>query len=191
MVGAGGSGAYCTTFYGGSGGGGSGAYLKAYFPNNVSATLTCFVGQGGLAQATTNNDGFDGGASYISSGLFQMTCNGGMKGLKGSETSGGAHGQGGLGGDVSIVNLNTLTFSPSFIRVTGGDGCNANGGAASVLTFSGGNGGASYFGSGGRGSVTTNELSANGRAFGSGGGGSRGPLGGYGASGCIFFKWTL
>ena len=147
MVAGGGSGAYTTTFYGASGGGGAGSYIKAYFHHNQEdeGTLTCIVGKGGSGVTTANTDGIDGSTTSVKFGDFTMTCLGGKGGIKGGELSGTVHGQGGDGGNTQLSST-ILTNPPVCIRVSGGDGSNANGGSANVLSRSSGNGGASYFG---------------------------------------------
>jgi hypothetical protein len=190
MVAGGGSGAYTTTFHGGSGGGGAGSYIKAYFPNNQTGTLTCIVGKGGAGVTTANTDGIDGSTTSVKFGDFTMTCLGGKGGIKGGEISGGVHGFGGDGGDTQL-STTTLTNPPVCIRVSGGDGTNANGGVSSVSSRSSGNGGASYFGSGGKGSVATGGTTGSGKAYGSGGGGSQTSGTGKGADGIIIITYTL
>ena len=113
--------------------------------------------------------------------------------MRGAQESGNIHGRGGTGGYTYV--------SPSFPAMLttsyGGDGTNANGGATSVLTSSCGNGGASIFGSGGSGGVHSvdDALRVNrgnpGRAWGSGGGGSKIANSGAGAPGIIIMTYTL
>ena len=124
-----------------------------------------------------------------------MTCIGGFPGKRGAQESGNIHGRGGNGGHTIIFP--TVDFPLMLTRVFGGDGTNANGGASGVLTSSCGNGGASFFGSGGSGGVHSVDDTAGvnkgnaGRAWGSGGGGSKIVNCGAGAPGIIIITYTL
>ena len=113
--------------------------------------------------------------------------------MRGAQETGNIHGRGGTGGYTSITD----SFPAIVTRVFGGDASNANGGASGVMTNSCGNGGASFFGSGGSGGVHSVNDAAGvnkgnaGRAWGSGGGGSKILGGGKGADGIIIITYTL
>ena len=154
------------------------------------------VGAGGIAP-TMDGNGHNGGNTSldvtISSGNYSLYCGGGEKGLRGALESGNIHGRGGMGGFTYV----SPDFPAMIITSFGGDGTNANGGAANVMTNSCGNGGASFFGGGGSGGVHSVDDTArinrgnHGRAFGSGGGGSKISHSGAGAQGIIIITYNL
>lgn len=141
----------------GGGGGGAGAYLRDIIDVSAIANATFVVGVGGIG--VTNADGNPGISSTFN--INSILAQGGFSGQSATNRAGGGTGGIATGGTVTAV------------RSTGGDG---GGGALGIdpqnpLLPLSGNGGASYFGSGGRGDFDDTN-GQPGRAFGSGGSGS-------------------
>jgi hypothetical protein len=170
----------------GGGGGAGGTAIEEYSAATIGASQIVTIGNAGTAGTTAGADGGVGGDTTFGA---LMTAPGGVGGV-GSGTAAQnvdatAGGAGGVptGGDVNIE---------------GGDGDNGIAVifAGDVGFASGGNGGASYWGGGGRGgavtgSTGTTEAGRAGTAYGSGGGGganietTAGVAGGAGKAGVI------
>lgn len=137
-----------------SAGGAAGGYSeKIISADDLGATETVTVGQGGLGGASGLDQGNNGASSSFGS---HLSATGGTRGNGARFSSGAAFANGGLGGIGSGGDLN----------LRGGDGEFASG---SNQQYAGGHGGASYFGGGGRSGVDSNGVS--GKAPGSGAGG--------------------
>ena len=140
-----------------SGGGAGGTAIEIIDVTSVSSVVvTIGAGHGGAANAATRAE-VGGNASSFGS---YCSANGG-------DTSGGQWAIAGKGG----------TASGGDINITGGDG--TGGMIDGVAThWAGGTGGASFWGSGGRGSSRAADYGRDGRAYGSGGGGGADQEGG-------------
>lgn len=163
----GGSGASCAAngFGGGGGAGGTAIEWITVTPGDVIAVT---VGTGGAAPAAGANNGNNGGNSSF--GSF-CSATGGVGGLAASP--------GGQGNVATGGNINAR----------GGDGGDGTGGDYRMA----GDGGASYFGGGGRGGASPLGGLA-GRAPGSGGGGAYDNIGtpapgGVGSNGIVIVEW--
>lgn len=171
--GSGGGGEANTAGAAASGGGGAGgSAVKLY--TVASGSATCTIGAGGSSVTHTVNGNL-GGTTSFSYGGISISASGGAGGLAAS-----AGGTGGLGGAGSGGDLN-LTGNPG------------GGGGAPGFPAQSGNGGASLFGSGGRGGFITSSTTATGGAYGGGGGGANGGTGAYdnsGAGGNGFIRIT-
>ncbi len=151
IVGGGGSGGAVSSVWGG-GGGGSGGYAEGWFAVTPGQVLTIVVGAGGAA-ATPGNDGSAGGSSSISSS--GMAATGGGGGIANSGAGAATGGESGVG-----------TAATGQFQCQGGEGGD---GFLRAACNAAGNGAASFFGGGSRGSSVT---LADNQAFGAGGGGS-------------------
>ena len=157
----------------GAGGGAGGLAKKRITGLTIGATIAVTVAAGGPGAGTTDGGGSPvtanpGGTSSF--GSYVSATGGGGGGWGAPTTSAGGGPGAGVGGDVN-----------SF----GGYGSD---GQAGVFTGMG-NGGSSFFGSGGR--AASGQNGYNGAAYGSGGGGSYGfPFnGGNGAPGIVMVEW--
>ena len=156
-------------------GGGAGSTAIKIIDVSANSTVSVTVGSGGAGGVNPNN-GSSGGTSSFGPYCSAGGGNGGVNGNGGSVN-------GGTGGTASGGNVN----------ITGGDGHNGWDNFTQVeITYASsfGNGGASYWGGGGRGSTYTNGA-GTGRAYGSGGGGAFYDLiqnGSAGESGVVYVE---
>lgn len=163
------------------GGGAGGTAIGLFSAATIGASKAYAVGAAGTAGSTAGGNGGTGGTTTFGSGPALLTAVGGTGGTgtgAGSSTEGF---EGGPGGTASSGTLN----------VTGGDGDNGIGEGDCY----GGQGGASFWGGGGRGPIikTASATAGNpGKAYGSGGGGganenqTAGITGGAGLGGVVF-----
>lgn len=159
-------------------GGGAGGTVRGEV-QAPSGSYTLTVGSGGSGGSPGANNGAAGGNSTISGSGLNVTANGGAGGLAMAGTNGFANSIPGLGGT-----------SSGGTQFTGGDGfwgVVVGGEPANV-----GNGGASYWGGGGRGLVNGGGSAGRARGAGGGGAGVRGATtnygGGDGADGIIIIE---
>jgi hypothetical protein len=153
LVGGGGGGGSATIQLGSGGGGGGGGYAESLLvASTLGASVAVTVGAGGAGG--TGNGGTGGTSSFGTS----VVASGGIGG-----GASAADGQGGLGGDGTTGQL----------RIEGQDG---GAGVFSGINFrgTGGTGGSSLLGGGGRGSYSAGSSTAgsDGNRYGGGGGGS-------------------
>ena len=145
------------------GGGGAGATAISMVNLTGVVTVPVTIGAGGAGVFGGGGQSTGGTGGTTSFGTF-ATAGGG---------TGGSGVVGGIGGTASV----------GWMGIEGGDGHNA----AWDVTYGDSNGGASFWGGGGRGGIT--ETGHTGRAYGSGGGGAdgaySGPVGGNGRSGVV------
>lgn len=179
-------GANTTPGLGASGGGGAGATVIAWIDVTAVSSVEVTVGAGGAAGSGSGAGGTGGTSSF---GAYCSATGGAGSLYAGvSGTSDIKVTQGGLGGSAT-----------GGFNLTGGDGANGAVGwlSTSENYASGGNGGASYWGSGGRGylhEADDGELAgSDGKARGSGAGGSASRDGsanvGYaGANGIVYVE---
>lgn len=188
------------------GGGGSGSYARL-FGAITSGNITGSIGGGGTAGSNAGGTGGTGGNTVFTYDGSTSTAVGGTGGTGMVDTAGAGGGavdtaasaDGGDGGNATGVFWDIVfdggSGSPSFAYGSGSsEGFNA---------ARGGNGGASYFGGGGRGGRVSQAIAtANGQgglAPGSGGGGgarlvnataaATGATGGAGAPGCMIIRF--
>jgi hypothetical protein len=171
-AGAGGGGADAFDTAAGSGGGGGGAggtALRTYTAAQIGSTASFAIGSasgGGSGTGGTQALGAGGTTTFTPSGSgTAMSASGGLAGLGGGEPSVGSKADGGQGGN---------TFAGGLLDITGGSGHSGIGDDIGEMSI-GGNGGASFWGGGGRGGVAQgvgNQTGSAGAAFGSGGGGA-------------------
>ena len=171
MVGGGGKGGDFGSGAGSGGGGGAGAFFRAVVPVS-SGALSCTINGAGSTSTFTY-------------GTRGATCGAGGVGGNGSSSTTGI---GGIGGSVSGV-----TGFASYLFVKGGDGA-VGGTYVTGFNSTGGLGGSSYFGGGGRGSQasTGSDFNNPGSAYGSGGGGAIGgnsSTGSNGAPGVVMITY--
>lgn len=136
------------------GGAGGGYSIKIILASALLASETVTIGAAGAAGAVGNGDGGDGGTTSFGT---HITCNGGIGGLHGDDTSSEAYNIGAIGG----------TATGGDINVSGGNSTDASVVGGSIVTLS--DGGDSKFGRGGK--AAFNGLGSVGTGFGSGGGG--------------------
>jgi len=207
--GGGGGGAGATVqAYGGGGGGGAGAYTKAVVNVSSGNTYSIIVGAGGAGGTSTSGGTNTGGtngsngsnSSFGLSSSLLISANGGSGGTKplynqtnpadSGPNDAWSAGWGGIGGTVaSITDTNSVTIS--ILKSAGGSGDDASINTGRNFEL-GGTGGASYFGSGGRGQNDEIVDLTPGMAIGSGGGGgcAQFPMnGGAGASGAVIITY--
>ena len=148
-----------------AGGGAGGTAIEVIDVSSVS-TVSVTVGTGGSG----GNDDADGSAGGTSSFGSYCSGNGGGGGKYGNY----GHVYGGGGGGASGGDIN----------ITGGDGVNGRDEIYSgTYESSFGNGGASFWGGGGRGAVWNTYQARVGQAYGSGGGGANALASGQGGLG--------
>jgi len=165
------------------GGGGGGSYRYGYFTAaDIGASKAVVIGGAGAAGSSGGGTGGTGGSTALT-GLFSI--DGGLGGTGNATPAASSAAQGGVGGNPTSAGIQAFGASGS----SGSNGCASNAG----LFAMGGVGGSSYFGSGGRGGVTTTTRSAgvNGLTYGGGGGGAAvaasqsGFVGGTGGAGFL------
>lgn len=162
---------------GGGGGAGASQVWRGIVTPGTSLTIT--VGNGGTAGNSTTTTGGTGGDTLVSIGATTLIrVYGGQGGRRdlGNSTDSGLGGQGGA----------YLVSASAQYSIYGGDGGSA--GVGQNNRGSGGNGGASIWGSGGAGG-TTGGSPQIGRAYGSGGGGERAGNGATGSSGIVIIEY--
>ena len=205
LVGGGGSGASPSMLAkAGAGGGGAGAYFKTTVTIDDDYLVSWTVGAGGIASSgSADYNGNIGNPTTFTVGDMTITVNGGGGGFIGNNTPLSPQpGSGGNGSESIIIVDPSKRINKNYISVAGGDGS-----SGTVGTYpdkgslpAGGTGGASFFGSGGKG--TAGQYSgasidaSKGKAWGSGGGGGAANLlsttsknGGNGASGVVIISW--
>lgn len=170
-----------TNSAGGAGGGAGGTAIGIFSAATIGASQAVTIGAAGTGGANTGGNGGAGGDSTLGALLT------GSGGAAGSGTLNGVSGAG-VGGAASSGSVN----------ITGGSG--TNGIYVTSVVGVGGNGGASFWGGGGKGSLSgdgESEAGAAGAAFGSGGGGasarnnSSGSAGGAGKAGvCVIIEFV-
>lgn len=177
---------------GGGGGGAGGTCIELFSAATIGASQSVDIGAAGTAGSNTGGNG-GAGANTTLGALF--TANGGALGTgSGTVTASANTAAGGLGGTPTGGLLNIPGGD-------GGDGCGVSiDGTVDGTWGQGGEGGASFWGGGGKrqaravASITTTASVAGvaGRAFGSGGSGgvclntATGVAGGAGAAGVMF-----
>lgn len=161
--GGGGGGALGNTSNHSAGSGGSGStYARSIFTAaQIGASQTVTIGAGGT-----------GGSGAANAGNGTNTTVGSL--IQAEAGAGGATQQAALAGSATLTGATPLTGSIGTFLIAGGIGQNAL--LLASLGAFGGNGGASYFGTGGIGGAWTGATQAvaglPGQAFGAGGGGS-------------------
>lgn len=190
MVGGGGGGAGVCGSIGGGGGGGAGGYCEGVYDVTPGASIPITVGAGGAggqgvpSGCTGSTNGQPGGQSSF--GAY-CSATGGAGGLSSPAWAGGSPGRGQIGAAPGAALQTLFDLHGGW----GSDGCPA----ITNPSVCGGNGGASYFGGGGRAGTFMGLGSANGIAPGSGGGGSYqftvgySNQGGRGAPGLVVVEW--
>jgi len=161
------------------GGGAAGGYVDAFVKTTPGATYSLVSGNGGLGGTYSYTPGFAGGFSSFSGPDVAIIAYGGGNPQSGFD--------GGGGGDV-IVTGNAVSLVVEAIGGDGQQGSNYN------ITYTGGAGGASIYGTGGRSNVIIGNDS---NTWGAGGGGAYGGTsyggtytqGGMGASGIIVLQY--
>ena len=200
--GGGGGGGDATTAAGstsaGGGGGAAGTCIEAFSAATIGVNQTVTIGDVGTAGSVTGGTGGTGGNTTFGA---LHTANGGVGGTgSGSANAATATSFAGGAGGVPTGGL---------LNITGGAGWNGFAGSADGtvdLTFaSGGQGGGSFWGTGGRGAVNSQvslttdntQTGSNGLVYGAGGGGGTGQnnatggAGGTGMSGvCLVIEFT-
>lgn len=168
LVGGGGGGrnGSVTTNNRGGGGGGAGAYAAKYFAVTGNTAYTYAIGTGGANAVAGGNTTFTVGATTVTAG------GGAAGGAVGGTSTPGA---GGAGGTATNGDINT----------GGGDGTNGSIVSGTTLNASGGHGGGSFFGSGGRGGLAGAGVASTTYGGGGGGSGNAAGAGGAGANGVI------
>ena len=167
LCGGGGGGGSGQTDLGGAGGG-SGGYAEGIVAVQPGQVIYATVGSLGQAAIAGGSYAGNGGASAFG----PISATGGAGGVSaGPFAAGGTPGQG-SGGSLNLA---------------GGYGSDGNGGKFTLA----GNGGASFFGGGGRAAIAGGAIQLNGAAPGSGGGGCYGVVGdgGSGAPGIVVVEF--
>lgn len=179
VVGAGGSGAAQSNWYGCTGGG-AGGYCRKQFSVTTSTTATVTTGTGGygVGNFQTEAEGISGGNTTFVLGSDTLTANGGTGGKRYPSANQRAAGGTASGGDVNYTGGssgdNNFGYNSQYVRATGGGAVNlfglsnVNGGdcdnGTQILATGGG-------GVGGKGGTSNNNSEKNA----TGGGGSAGP----------------
>lgn len=165
------------------GGGGGGAYAKKTIAVTPGASVSYYVGAGGLY-----DDTLDGEDTWFSSSATVMAKRGaGCSALSGSGAQGGQSAS--SVGDTKYSGGNGANSATN----TGGGGGSSAGTASNGASGSGSTGGAapSGGGNGGTGGTSSPTAGTNGSAPGGGGGGGNYDAGGNGAAGQIRLTYTV
>jgi hypothetical protein len=164
MVGGGGEGGSATTLQSGAGGGGGGQYLTDTIPVvGGTDTITFVKGVGGNGDGTNSTLSLNGGPP--------TSALGGLVGVNGAVSIGGAGGDGGggaLGGGENAAGANDLFGGGGGgggnSAITAGGGWGGDGGGDGLNGYGDGNGGAA-------GIITPGTIGIQGSGYGAGGGG--------------------